>query len=219
MKILTVSDKECVNINEPQTQQKLKDLDLVISCGDLSYYYLENIICALKIPLYFVRGNHAREMEYGPAGPRTAPHGAIDLHQSVIYDPATGLLIAGVEGSLSYNLRSYQYTQNQMWGFVLQMVPALLINKIRHGRYLDLFVTHAPPSGIHDQPDPAHRGVKAFRWLCETFRPTCHIHGHIHIYDDNILFKTMLGSTLVLNTYGCRQLTLDGAPQYRVKVS
>jgi len=98
------------------------------------------------------------------------------------------------------------------------MMPWLLINKMYHCHCHESFLTHAPPYGIHDQPDVAHRGIKAFRWLCETFKPICHIHGHIHLYDDNTIFKTMLGSTLVINTYGCRQLTLDGAPEYKVKV-
>ena len=219
MKILTVSDIESIKFDQQQMGQNLKDFDLVISCGDLTCYYLENMIRALRTPLYFVRGNHARELEYGTAGPRSAPHGAIDLHQNVIHDPTTGLLIAGIEGSLRYNIGNYQYTQKQMWDFVLKMVPALLFNKIRYGRYIDLLVTHSPPFGIHDQPDPAHQGVKAFLWLCRTFKPICHIHGHIHIYNENTIFRTMLGRTLVINTYGFRQLTLEGAPNFQVKIS
>lgn len=219
MKILTISDIEYFKLDEQQGGQNIKDYDLVISCGDLSFYYLENIIHTSSSPLYFVRGNHARELEYGNTGARSAPHGAIDLHQSVIHDPTTGLLITGIEGSLRYNIGNYQYTQKQMWDFVLKMVPALLINKLRFGRYIDLLVTHSPPFGIHDQPDAAHQGVKAFLWLSKTFKPICHIHGHIHLYDEKTIFKTMLGRTLVVNTYGRRQLTLDGAPHYQVNVS
>jgi Icc-related predicted phosphoesterase len=81
-------------------------------------------------------------------------------------------------------------------------------NKIRYGRYLDIFVTHAPPWGIHDDNDPAHQGVKAFNWLIETFQPTLHIHGHIHVYRPGVTTETKVGRTLVLNTYGYRKLTL-----------
>lgn len=39
---------------------------------------------------------------------------------------------------------------------------ALRLHEIARGRRLDLLVTHAPPRGIHDSPDPVHRGFAAF---------------------------------------------------------
>ncbi|MCB2209408.1 metallophosphoesterase [bacterium] len=210
MKLLTVSDKEVSLIYSPQIKQRFKDVDLAVSCGDLSYYYLEYIISSLDIPLYYVRGNHAKAVEYGCAGPREAPWGAIDLHRKVLRDPKTGLLMAGIEGSLRYNKGTHQYTQSEMWSMVLQLVPALLWNKIRYGRFLDVFVTHAPPCGIHDQDDRAHQGVKAFNWLIKTFQPTLHIHGHIHVYTPMVTTETMIGETLVLNTFGYRKLNMPG---------
>jgi Icc-related predicted phosphoesterase len=210
MKLLTVSDKELSLIYGPQIKKRFQDVDLAISCGDLSYYYLEYIISSLDIPLYFVRGNHAKYIEYGCAGSRKAPWGAIDLHKKVVRDPKTSLLLAGIEGSLRYNLGNHQYSQTQMWAMVLQLVPALLWNKIRYGRFLDAFVTHAPPWGIHDEDDLAHQGVKAFNWLIQTFQPTCHIHGHVHVYHPWVPTETLFGTTLVLNTYGYRKLEMQG---------
>jgi hypothetical protein len=210
MKLLTVSDKEVSLIYSPQIKQRFKDVDLAVSCGDLSYYYLEYIISSLDIPLYYVRGNHAKSVEYGCAGPRKAPWGAVDLHRKVLRDPKTGLLLAGIEGSLRYNKGRHQYTQSEMWSMVMQLVPALLWNKVRYGRFLDVLVTHAPPWGIHDQTDRAHQGVKAFNWLINTFQPTLHIHGHIHVYYPKVTTETMVGNTLVLNTYGYRKLSLPG---------
>jgi len=210
MKLLTVSDKELSLIYGPQIKKRFQDVDLAISCGDLSYYYLEYIISSLDIPLYFVRGNHAKHIEYGCAGSRKAPWGAIDLHKKVVRDPKTSLLLAGIEGSLRYNLGNHQYSQTQMWAMVLQLVPALLWNKIRYGRFLDAFVTHAPPWGIHDEDDLAHQGVKAFNWLIQTFQPTCHIHGHVHVYHPWMPTETLFGTTLVLNTYGYRKLEMQG---------
>ena len=209
MKILTVSDKESTNIYHNNIKQHFYNIDLAISCGDLSYYYLEYIISALDIPLYFVRGNHAKKIEYGSAGPRTAPWGGFDLHRKVIRDQKTGLILCGIEGSLRYNYGDHQYTQQQMWALVLQLVPALMINKARFGRYFDILVTHAPPWGIHDQEDTAHQGVKAFRWLIETFKPSCHVHGHIHIYHPKVIYQTLLGNTLIVNTYGYRKIIID----------
>ncbi|MDY6872679.1 MAG: metallophosphoesterase [Chloroflexota bacterium] len=210
MKLLTVSDKEVSLIYSPQIRRRFEDVDLAVSCGDLSYYYLEYIVSSLDIPLYYVRGNHAKAVEYGCAGPREAPWGAVDLHRKVVYDSKSGLLMAGIEGSLRYNKGPHQYTQPEMWSMVLQLVPALLWNKLRYGRYLDVFVTHAPPWGIHDQNDRAHQGVKAFNWLIKTFQPTLHIHGHIHVYTPMVTTETMVGNTMVLNTFGYRKLNLPG---------
>lgn len=212
MKLLTVSDKEVSRIYSPQIKRRFSDVDLAISSGDLSYYYLEYIISTLDIPLYYVRGNHAKAVEYGISSSRTEPWGAVDLHKKVVQDPKTGLLLAGIQGSLVYNRGPYQYTQSEMWSMVMQLVPALMWNKIRYGRFLDIFVTHAPPWGIHDDDDAAHQGVKAFNWLIETFQPAYHIHGHIHVYNPHMITETRVGKTLVLNTYGYRKLTLPDLP-------
>ena len=209
MKLLTVSDKEISKIYSPQIKSRFGDVDLALSCGDLSYYYLEYIISSLDIPLYFVRGNHANQVELGCAGPRRAPWGAVDVHQRVLKDKKTGLLIAGIEGCLRYNMGDHQYTQAQMWRMVYKLVPRLLWNKAHHGRFLDIFISHAPPWGIHDQEDRAHQGVKAFNWLIKTFEPTLHLHGHIHVYTPNIVTETQVGKTLILNTYGYRKLTMS----------
>ena len=148
MKVLAVSDVEVDMIYSPLITQRFQDVDLVIGCGDLPYYYLEYIISMLNRPLYYVRGNHApRFNEEGTGGERTSPWGGIDLHRRVIRDPLSGLLMAGIEGSLRYNHGRYQYTQAEMWMMIFSMVPRLLLNRLLYGRYLDIFVTHAPPAG------------------------------------------------------------------------
>jgi hypothetical protein len=43
-----------------------------------------------------------------------------------------------------------------MMGRILALAPRLWWNKLRHGRYLDILLTHAPPRGIHDRPDKTH---------------------------------------------------------------
>ena len=48
MKILAVSDLELPNIYSPILGQRFGDVNLVIGCGDLGYYYLEYIISKLK---------------------------------------------------------------------------------------------------------------------------------------------------------------------------
>ena len=94
---------------------------------------------------------------------------------------------------------------------IARLVPRLLLNRLRHGRYLDILITHAPPQGIHDQPDPCHRGFAALRDFLRRFRPRYHLHGHIHIYDRQTATRTQFGDTTVLNAYGYREVRVPVA--------
>lgn len=208
MKILSVSDVEIGFIYSPMICERFKDVDLVVSCGDLPYFYLEYILTMLNARLFYVRGNHSSRVEYGLTSSRTAPLGAIDLNQRCLRDES-GLLLAGLEGSLQYNRGPHQYTQSEYWQKVLFLVPRLLINKSRYGRYLDIFVSHAPPWQIHDAEDLPHRGIKAFRWLIKVFQPTYFLHGHIHVYRNGTVTQTKIDSTTVVNTYGFKELSVD----------
>ncbi len=209
MKLLAISDKVISSIYSSTILDRFQDIDLVISCGDLSYYYLEFIISSLDVPLYYVRGNHAQVIEYGSAGPRQCPWGAVDLHLKTVHDKETDLLMAGIQGSLRYRPGPYQYSQAHMFAMVLKLAPSLMFNKIRYGRFLDLFITHAPPWSIHDQNDLPHQGIKAFNWLIKTFQPQYHLHGHIHVYNPLMTTETQVGNTTVLNSFGYRKLTLS----------
>jgi len=204
MKILAVSDIELSFIYSLQLSQRFKHADLLFSCGDLPYFYLEFMVSMLDRPLYYVRGNHAHEKEYTVAGVRREPQGAVDLHRKVLCTDA-GLLLAGIEGCNRYNKGPYQYTQAEMWQMVFELAPRLLANKIRYGRFLDFFVSHAPPWQIHDQDDWPHQGIKAFRWLIRVFQPRYHLHGHIHLYHNNAIRETQVGQTTVMNCYGYRE--------------
>jgi len=208
MKILTVSDVELSYIYSPTLKERFGDSDMVISCGDLPYYYLEYIISSLDVPLYYVRGNHASKVEFSSEGERHYPWGGVDLHQRCLTTP-NGLLLAGLEGSLRYNNGPHQYTQSEMWMMVFGLVPGLILNRIRYGRYLDIFVAHAPPWKIHDKDDRPHQGIKAFRWLINVFKPPVFLHGHIHIYRQDTVTETTLPYTSVINSYGHREITIN----------
>jgi uncharacterized protein len=214
MKILALSDTEIGFIYSPMIRDRFHDVDLVISCGDLPYFYLEYVLSMLSVPLYYVRGNHASKIEFGSASTaRTYPWGAFDLHQKV-HEDDTGLLLAGLEGSVRYNTGPYQYTQSEYWIKVFRLVPRLLINKLKVGRYLDVFVTHSPPFHIHDAEDRPHVGIKAFNWLNKVFQPKYHLHGHIHIYRQDTITRTLVDKTEVINAFGYREITID-TPQKR----
>ena len=210
-KLLCLSDVEVPAVYNPRIRDRYRDLDAVISCGDLPRYYLEYVISMLDLPLYSVQGNHVFDIEDSQGEVRHHPQGATNLHRQVIYNPELDLILAGIEGSLRYSQREYQYTQRQMWQMVLGLVPQLMLNKARYGRFLDVFVTHAAPTGIHDEDDPAHKGVDAFIWLIENFSPKVHLHGHIHLYNPLKARETMHGDTRVVNCYGHREISLDSA--------
>jgi Icc-related predicted phosphoesterase len=208
MNILAVSDVELGFIYDVSIVERFRHIDLVVSCGDLPNYYLEFIISMLNRPLYYVLGNHVSRGEEEPVGERSRPWGAVNLHRRVVCTEQ-GLLLAGIEGCLRYNYGPHQYTQGEMWVMVLSLVPGLLYNRLRYGRYLDIFVSHAPPWKIHDLDDRPHQGIKAFRWLIETFQPPYHLHGHIHVYRNDIPTVTRVGRTLVVNVYGYRELMYE----------
>lgn len=213
MRILSLSDTVVSLIYSPIIRSRHQGVDLVLGCGDLPYHYLEYVISALDVPLFYVRGNHDKILEYGSAGQRSGPHGGVDLHRRTVCH--RGLLLAGVEGSLRYRPGPFQYTQNEMWWHVLRLVPGLLRNRLLHGRYLDVFISHAPPAGLNDAPDLPHQGIRAFRWLIQTFRPALHIHGHIHVYYPWQEQEALLGATRVINTYAYRETILELPPNSR----
>jgi len=206
MKILAVSDTENDMIYSPMVVTRFGDVDLVIGCGDMPYYYLEYIVSMLNRPLYYVRGNHVyHHFQAGSDTIRDNPWGGTDLHGRVVRD-SSGLLLAGIEGSINYNRGPYQYSQAEMWTLVLSLAPRLMINRMIYGRFLDIFVTHAPCWKIHDKDDLPHHGIKAFRWLIEVFKPKYHLHGHIHVYQQYEKTETQHGHTQVINVYGYKQI-------------
>ena len=48
MKILALSDVELPAVNSTRIRERFPDVDLVISCGDLPYYYLEYVLSSLE---------------------------------------------------------------------------------------------------------------------------------------------------------------------------
>jgi Icc-related predicted phosphoesterase len=207
MKILSLSDTVIPYIYSPQVRTRFSDADLILGCGDLDYFYIEYVFTALDVPLFYVRGNHDKLIEYGTGGQRTHPNGGIDLHRK--NRRLGNLLLAGVEGSLRYRKGEFQYTQAEMWWNVFALVPGFFINRLARGRFVDIFVAHAPPAGIHDRTDLPHQGIKAFRWLIEVFRPRFFFHGHIHIHRPDSPIETTYRNTMVINTYGYHELEFE----------
>lgn len=215
MKILCISDQIDPLVYSPNIRERYKDCDLVISAGDLPMEYLDFIVSSLNKPLLFVFGNHNLEefRLYHRTGaltstgthlplkplPPEACHGTTYVGFKVHREG--NLLVAGVSGSIRYNAGLSQYTERQMLFRLLKMLPRLLVNKLKYGRFVDIFLTHAPPEGIHDKNDPCHRGFRCYLWFMRTFKPRFMVHGHIHLYDMQDVRVSRYFDTTVINAY------------------
>jgi uncharacterized protein len=208
MKILAVADTVVDLLYSPAITRRFQNISFVIGCGDLPYYYLDYISGALNIPLYFVQGNHTSRVEIGIEGDKKVMWAGTNLHKRCVQDES-GVLLAGIEGSIRYNNGPYQYSQGRMWGWVFDLVPGLFINRLRTGRYLDIFVTHSPMWHVHDMEDLPHNGIKAFCWLVTVFKPAYHLHGHVHVYRNDAITISQVRNTTVMNTYGYKEITLE----------
>lgn len=210
MRALIICDKVEPRLYSPAIKERVGDIDLIISCGDLPFYYIEFIVSMLNKPCYFVFGNHGHLVEYhGEDWIRTTgPGGGRNLHLRTVKEGP--LLLAGLEGSMRYNnARHFQYTDSQMWANIIQLMPKLLWNRIVYGRWLDVLVAHSPPRGIHDKEDRAHQGFTSFLKFMKWFKPRYLLHGHIHLYRDNAITETQYAETNVINVYPFRILELE----------
>ena len=207
MRILALSDVVDEAVHAPSARKRFGRVDLVLGCGDLPYDYLDFVATELSVPLYAVHGNHDVPPQLLDDPTIGDWWRGIDLHGRTV--AVNGLLVAGLGGSRRYSDGPYQLSEGDMWLAILGMIPSLLANKARRGRYLDVLVTHAPPRGIHDLPDHAHRGFEALRWFLRTFRPRYHLHGHSHVYDARTVTRTEFHDTIVVNAFGAREIDLD----------
>ncbi len=209
MRILAVSDRVLDKLYSGQTRRMFPDIDLIIGCGDLPFYYLDFLTSALDAPLVFVRGNHDGIEQYAADGSVwRGVRGGVDIHGKIVTHK--GLILAGMQGSMRYKSRSdYMYSESEMRMVVAQMVPRLLWNRQRFGRALDILVTHSPPFGIHDRPDLPHTGFKVFLSFLRMFKPRYHLHGHIHIYRLDEITSTVFEETQIENVYPYRLLEVE----------
>ncbi|MDD4012563.1 MAG: metallophosphoesterase [Sphaerochaetaceae bacterium] len=202
MKILCISDTIDPLIYSNNIKERYGDVDLVLSSGDLSLEYYEYILSALNKPLMFVDGNHIKPAPIkSPKDCPTPSYFGDRLDDKVLVDKKTGLIIAGLGGSMRYNLGTGQYTEAAMKRRINALAPRLLLNKIKYGRYLDILVTHTSPRGIHDDVDLCHTGFECFNAFLDKYQPRYMLHGHMHLIDSNHRPVTQVGSTKVINVY------------------
>ena len=198
VRVLAVADEEV-----PAVGSRVRDLhvDLVLAAGDLPWDYLESLVSLLDAPAAFVPGNH---------DPRTVrgigPQGLVDVDGHV--RTVGGLRIAGLGGCVRYNDGPHQYTQREYDRRARRM-----LREARGAGAVDVLLTHAPPLGLGDEPDPCHVGISALHGVLETLRPSWHLHGHIHPYGMHKPDR-QLGPTTIRNVIPWQVLDIEpvGAP-------
>ena len=190
MRILTVSDIVEPTLYRQFDAARFGQIDLVISCGDLPPEYLEFLVGAFGVPLYYVRGNH--DLRYA----NKPPGGGSNIHCRMV--EFRGMRFMGLEGSRWYNGGPFQYTEKQMRSIIRNLRLKLWW---RGG--IDIVVTHAPPRHVHDAEDRCHKGFNSFRWLIERYAPAYFLHGHIHAhFEDPAERISVVNTTRVINSCG-----------------
>ncbi len=199
MKILAVSDEVVERLYSLCASGHFSDVDLLLGCGDLPYPYLENLLTMLNLPLFYVPGNH--DPNYNANNPLTRAEGGSNLDLKVTRFKT--FLIGGFGGSVRYRPDgTNQHSQTDAYFRAFRMLPRLVLNRSKYGRFLDILITHSPPFGIHDDDTQAHQGLKAINWLLRVAKPRYHFHGHTHFQRGNLSpSETTQGVTKIVNVF------------------
>jgi Icc-related predicted phosphoesterase len=213
-RILAIADE----VDQALYDEKLMALrpDIVVACGDLPFDYLEYIVTMTNVPLVFVPGNHDPDLRHKPAWldaknlvtpmsyssmtrVQRGPDGCTNVDGRVV--DVKSIRVAGLGGCVRYKPGPNQYTQAEMRRRALRLELRARIKGALDGREVDLLVTHAPPAGVGDGDDPAHRGFASFHRLVTALAPKLQIHGHVHPYG-RVHPRRSLAATEVVNVVG-----------------
>ena len=221
MKILCVSDTTRSLAFSSNVAEIYKGTRIILSCGDMPVESHDYLSTMLRKDVYYVYGNHNletfrkemdKDMKFSSRFNRDYENKfyGFMIDGKCVRDKATGLIIAGLGGSMRYNMGESQYTEAQMRRRIRRMALTLMYNKKRYGRYLDILITHAPPFGIGDGEDLCHRGFRCFLDFMDRYKPKYLLHGHVHLDDHNADRVRQYGSTKVINIFGSYMLDDDG---------
>ncbi len=195
MKLLVIADEISpfiynLSLNS-ERPEFLKNVDFVISCGDLPKSYLEYVATLLNVPCYYVPGNHDKDYAVSP------PQGWISLDDTIVRHQSLNLM--GLGGSPRYNDESpYQYTELQMKLRYWKLLPKIWL----HRKKVDIFVSHAPAFGLGDLPGSLlHEGFKVFRKILDRWQPSFFFYGHVQLNYGVGPRRQTYGKTELINGY------------------
>ena len=194
-RILCVSDESVLyNYSTEVLKKKFKDVDFIMSAGDLNNHYLDYLVSTLDKDLIYVNGNHVYGKEYDISFCKNIGGKVIRYK---------GLKIMGLDGSRVYSFKEHQYTERQMFFKILKNWKRLIFGE------LDIVLSHAPPRYIHDCEDRPHKGFKVFRRAIRVLKPKIWVHGHIHLSSPYQVQETVFEGTKIINAYGYKIIELE----------
>lgn len=189
MKILAISDHESKLLWDYFKPEYLKDIDLILACGDLDPRYLEFLVTFGHCPLLYIHGNHDGKYKKIP------PLGCVNIEDKIYVH--NGVRILGLGGSRRYRPGEHQYTEKEM----RRRARKLWFSLRRHGGF-DILLTHAPARGQGDLDSPVHAGFETFLTLMDKYQPAYHIHGHVHLnYTPGAERIRTYNNTTLINAY------------------
>lgn len=187
MRIMAVSDVESKALWDHYDTNKITDVDLILSCGDLDARYLSFLVTCTNLPLLYVHGNHDDGYEDRP------PEGCVCVDDRLYVH--NGIRILGLGGCFPYKTGNHMYTERQMQRRILR-----LRHQIFFHRGFDILLTHAPAFALGDGEDIVHQGYKCFLKLMDKYAPKYMIHGHMHLqYDHALRRTTRYKDTVIIN--------------------
>ncbi|MCA1588646.1 MAG: metallophosphoesterase [Chloroflexi bacterium] len=204
IRLLAISDEPDDSLESTASRAGLGPIDLIVGAGDLEPDYLSFVADAFHAPLRYIRGNH----DDGPAWAHTRRVLLPDPMRDGVVVEEAGIRLVGFSGSPVYNDGEMQVTSLGMW---LRVVGAW--SRAQRRRPV-IVVTHAPPRGVNDDSDLAHRGFTAFRWLADRLGPPLWLHGHTALVRRGLDDRTALHhGTLFYNCTGATLIELTPAAQ------
>ncbi len=197
MRVLFLADVESQKYWDFFDKSDFKDIDLIISCGDLKPDYLTYLTTMTGLEIAYVHGNHDKRYKESP------PEGCICIEDRIF--TYHGIRFLGLGGSMRYKPGEHQYTEEEM---------RKRIKKLKHTKGFkkgfDVLVTHSPARGLNDGEDLCHIGFECFNELIEKYEPKYFVHGHVHMnYGRNVPRTTQVGNTTVVNAYEKYILDID----------
>ncbi len=187
VRLLAIADETTRSLSVGQIKSIAPDL--VVSCGDLPFDYLDYVASAANRPLLYVPGDRDPDVKRRPLPMYTdadfslawkeppGPPGGLNLDGTI--EEWNGITFAGLGGSVRYRPGPNQYGEREMWLRTLRLRARVRARETVGKGGLDVLVAHAPPRENGELEDPAHRGFGCFERLIERLGPGLVLHGHV----------------------------------------
>ncbi|MGL4670768.1 MAG: metallophosphoesterase family protein [Cetobacterium sp.] len=196
MKILAVSDESTLERYSPEMLKDMfREVELIVSCGDVSNRYLDYLFTILNKELVYVNGNHIYAPDHDISFCKN-----IDAGENC---NVKGIKIVGFDGSQKYSMGNHQYSEKDVFFMVMKSYMKTVFKTV------DLVISHSPIGGINEGNDPIHKGFKSYRKAVDLLKPKYWLHGHVHLKSHHEIQEAELETTKIINVFGYKVLDLD----------